>query len=282
MVTSSQIQNKKDKRIFVNNNFTVEFNSILSFISEMCEITGVYLNIKDIDDENKFSDYKIGIDATISDSLPTLIDLVVRKNKTNGATTIDKVSQIKLESLNNSASPLIYFAGFPIINAQEQIIGSLSIMDLSPKTLSTLQSKIISQSITNIQFLINLEIENNELKNNFIEREALFDSHYENSIEIVYELDENGIITDLSKNWKTILGHEKNAVVGTNFIYFIHPEDEHACMHAVRNLTERKTFKEAVTYRIRHKDDSYVWHNASLKIVKKKRILFYWTLQGHN
>jgi len=271
MVTSSPIQNKKDKNIFVNNNLTIEFKSILSFLSEICEVPTAYLIIKDVDDETKFSDYKIGVDATISAILPTLIDTVVLQNKTNGAFAIDKASEIKLESLNNSTSPLIFFAGFPIINAQEQIVGSLFIMDLNPKKFSVLQSKIISQSITNIQFLINLKIENNELQNNLVEKETLFDSHYENSTEIVYELDENGIITHLSKNWKTILGHEKNAVVGTNFIHFIHPEDEVACMNAVRNLTERKTLKEEVTYRIKHKNESYVWHTACLKIVKKRK-----------
>jgi PAS domain S-box-containing protein len=275
MVTSSQIQNKKDKRIFVNNNFTVEFNSILSFISEMCEITSVYLNIKDVDDETKFNDYKIGFDTTISDNLPTLIETVVRQNITNGISAIDKASEIKLESLTPHPSPLVFFAGFPIINAQEQIVGSLSIMDLNPKRLSALQSKIISHSITNIQFLINLKIENNELQNNCIERETLFDSHYENSAEIVYALDENGIITHLTKNWETILGHEKNDVVGTTFNYFIHPEDEEACMQAVRNLTERKTLKEEVTYRIKHKNGSYVWHTASLKIVQKRKGFYF-------
>jgi FKBP-type peptidyl-prolyl cis-trans isomerase 2 len=35
-----------------------------------------------------------------------------------------------------------------------------------------------------------------------LKEKKLFDSHYENSTEIVYELDENGIITLLSKTGK--------------------------------------------------------------------------------
>jgi hypothetical protein len=43
---------------------------------------------------------------------------------------------------------------------------------------------------------------------------------------MVYSLMKTGIITLLSKTGKTILGHEMTDVVGTNFTYFIHPEDE--------------------------------------------------------
>jgi hypothetical protein len=50
---------------------------------------------------------------------------------------------------------------------------------------------------------------NNELQNNLKRKKII--SHYENSTEIVYELDENGIIT--LQNWKTILGHEVTDVV---------------------------------------------------------------------
>jgi hypothetical protein len=69
--------------------------------------------------------------------------------------------------------------------------------------------------------------------------------HIMKTREIVYELDENGIITSF-KNWKTILGHEVTDVVGTHFNYFIHP-DVDRCMNAVENLIERKTLKEEVT-----------------------------------
>jgi hypothetical protein len=62
-----------------------------------------------------------------------------------------------------------------------------------------------------------------------LKKKILFDSHYENSTEIVYELDENGNLS--FKNWKTILGHEVTDVVGTHFNYFIHPEDVDRCMN---------------------------------------------------
>jgi PAS domain S-box-containing protein len=271
MDTSSLIKSKKNKNIFVNNSFQLELNSILSFISELCDVPNVYLNIKDIDDNNKSNDYRIEGNSTIADNLPSIMDTVIQKNRANVISTVKKASEIKLEPLNNLASPLVFFTEFSIINKSGQVVGSLSLLDINQQKLSPSQNKIICQSITNIQFLVDLKNENNELQNTLREKENLFDSHYENSTEIVYELDETGIITLLSKNWKTILGHEITDVVGTNFNCFIHPEDEDRCMQALKNLTERRTSKEEVTYRIKHINGNYVWHTATLKIVKKRK-----------
>jgi PAS domain S-box-containing protein len=271
MDTSSIIKNKKNKSIFINNSFQPELNSILLFISELCDVSNIYLNIRDIEDNDKSNDYIIEGNSTIADNIPAIMNAIVQQNKANIISTVKKASEIKLEPLNNLGSTLVFFVEFQIINKYGAVIGSLCLINLHPQKLSPIQNKIISQSITNIQFLINSKNENNELQNALIEKETLFESHYENSTEIVYELDENGIITLLSKNWKTILGHEMTDVVGTNFNYFIHPEDEDNCMHAVKNLTARITSKEEVTYRIKHKNGNYVWHTATLKIVKKKK-----------
>jgi hypothetical protein len=51
--------------------------------------------------------------------------------------------RIKLEPLNNLASPLFFFAGFSIINKHGKVIGSLSLIGLNPQNLSTVQNKII-------------------------------------------------------------------------------------------------------------------------------------------
>jgi PAS domain S-box-containing protein len=275
MEISSLKQNKKDKRDFVKKNFQNEFTSILAFISELSEAPYVYLNIKEIDNNNKSIDYKLGFSTSITDDLLSLIDMVVLQNKVHIISNSNKATQIKLRPLNSSVEPLVFFAGFPIIDTLGKVIGSLSIMDLKPKQLSKLQLKIISQSIISIQSIINLKKENNKLMNTLKEREIQFELHNENSTEITYQLDENGIITHVSKNWKTILGHNINTVIGSNFSCFVHPEDLKICRHAIKNLIEEKSFKKEVTYRIRHKDARFVWHSANLKIVKEKEGFYF-------
>jgi PAS domain S-box-containing protein len=275
METPSLTPNKKDKNIFVEKNLQNQFDSILSFISELSEIPYVYLDIKDIEDDSKSNNYRVGFNTDITDDLLSIINAIVVQNKSYIAPNSNKDADVKLGHLNNSTSALVFFAGFPITNKLGKVIGTLSIMDVKPKKLSRLQLKIISQSITNIQFLIELSNENNKLQNTLKEKESLFESHYENSIEIVYEFDENGIITSLSKNWETILGHDRSAVLGSSFTCFIHPEDMKLCMNAVGNLTESKTLKEEITYRIKQKNGNYVWHNTVLKIVNTQKEYYF-------
>ncbi|MGO4819277.1 PAS domain-containing sensor histidine kinase [Flavobacterium sp. W22_SRS_FP1] len=271
MEIPSPSQNKKDKNIFVENNFQNQFDSILSFISDLSEVPYVYLNIKDINDDSKSNNYNLGFNSDITDDLLSIIEAVAVQNKPYILPNSDKDKDVKLGYLSNNSTPLVFFAGFPVTNKLGKVIGVLSVMDVKPKILSPLQLKIISQSITNIQFLINARNENNELQNTLKEKEYLFDSHYENSVEVVYEFDEQGIITYFSKNWKTLLGHERSAVLGSSFSCFIHPDDMNICMNAVVNLTERKTLKEEITYRIKQQNGSYVWHSAILKIVDTKK-----------
>ncbi len=271
METPSLTQNKKDKNIFIENNFQNQFDSILSFVSELSEVPYVYLNIKDINDDSKSNNYNVGFYTDITNELLYIIDTVVVQNKPYIIPNSKKDSEVKLGHLNDSTSALVFFAGFPITNKLGKVIGTLSIMDVKQKKLSSLQLKIISQSISNIQFQIELSKENNKLQSTLQEKKHRFDFHYENSIEIIYELDENGIIIHSSGNWKTILGHDLNEVVGSNFRCFIHPEDINTCMHALKSLMERKILKEEITYRIKQKKGNYVWHNTVLKIVDTKK-----------
>jgi PAS domain S-box-containing protein len=275
MEMSSLNQNKKGENIFVKSDFQNEFNSILSFLSELSEVPYVYLNIKDVDDNCKPHDYTIGFNSPITDNLLSILDVVVLQNKAHIISDNDKASEITMGHLNNSPSPLVFFAGFPIVNTLGKVIGSLGIMDLKPKNLTPLQLKIISQSIINIQSIINLMDQNTELQNTINYKTIQFEIHNENSIEITYQLDENGIITQVSKKWETILGHKTQTIIGTNFIEFIHPEDLKICTQALKNLIERKTLNEEVSYRIKHLNGSFVWHSTILMIVNKENGFYF-------
>lgn len=273
METSAFIQNRTDKINFTKNNYKNEFNSILLFLSEVCEVPYVYLTIKGVN--NKTKDYRIGFDNSVSDDVLSMLDTVTLQNKSRVFSSDDTVSKIKLALLNNSKSHFAFFAGFPILNQNGSVIGSLSLMDLVPQKIKALQSKIITQSILNIQSIINLMDQNTELQNTINDKTIQFEIHNANSIEITYQLDENGLITQVSKKWETILGHKTQTIIGTNFIEFIHPEDLKICTQAVKNLIEHKTSKEELTYRIKHLSGNFVWHSAILTIVNTKNGFYF-------
>ncbi|EIA09097.1 PAS domain S-box protein [Flavobacterium frigoris] len=271
METSAFIQNKTDEINFTKNKN--EFNSILLFLSEVCEVPYVYLTIKGVN--NKTKDYRIGFDNSVSDDVLSMLDTVTLQNKSSVFSSDNKVSKIKLALLNNSESHFAFFAGFPILNQNGSVVGSLSLMNLVPHKITALQNKVIAQSIINIQSIINLMDQNTELQNNINDKTIQFEIHNANSIEITYKLDDNGIITEVSKKWETILGHKTQTIIGTNFTEFIHPEDLKICTQAVKNLIEHKTRKEELTYRIKHLSGNFVWHSAILTIVNTKNGFYF-------
>ena len=274
-MATSIIENKRDIKNFYTTNSLNEFNSILSFISEICDVPYVYLNVKDLNDNSKPNEYRIGINTSITDDLLSVLDIVVLQNKPFVFLNNNKTSSFKLDLLNNSSTEVAFFAGFPIVNKYNSVIGSLSLMDVKSKNLSKLETKIIFQSITNIQSLINLKDQNTELQNTINDKTIQFEIHNANSIEITFQLDENGIITQVSKKWEAILGHKIQTIIGTNFIEFIHPDDVKICTNTVQNLIKDKKLVEALTYRIKHKNGNYVWHSSNLKIVKLKNRFYF-------
>ena len=90
------------------------------------------------------------------------------------------------------------------------------------------------------------------------ESEERFRSFVENANDIVFTLSLDGVLTYVSPNWKEVLGHETRDVVGRHFGYFVHPEDQAACLAALeRNRNGQK--QSGLEYRVRHRDGSWRW-----------------------
>lgn len=83
----------------------------------------------------------------------------------------------------------------------------------------------------------------------------------ENSHDIIYTLDRQGILTFVSPAWTALLGHPVSEVEGRPFQEFVHPDDRAACTRILQAiLTGRHRPPRGNEYRIRHADGSWRWH----------------------
>ncbi|NWJ52221.1 MAG: PAS domain S-box protein [Bacteroidetes bacterium] len=93
------------------------------------------------------------------------------------------------------------------------------------------------------------------------------EEHYrllvENSYDIIYTLNTDGILTFISPAWTTLLGHPISQVVGKSFQIFVHPDDIVVCMLFIQNLFSTGLRQEGVEYRIQHSDGTWHWHTSS-------------------
>lgn len=94
-------------------------------------------------------------------------------------------------------------------------------------------------------------------------REQKYRLLIENSHDIIYTLDPEGVFTFVSPGWTALLGHPVNQVVGKRFHQFVHPDDIAVCEAFLRKVINKGQRKAGVEYRVRHIDGSWRWHTSN-------------------
>lgn len=95
----------------------------------------------------------------------------------------------------------------------------------------------------------------------FYKSESRYRVLVENSCDIIFSLDPDGVFTFVSPAWKSVLGHDPVDVLGRRYHEFIHPDDAAHCDTALINAFRDNTPIEE-TYRIRHLDGRWRWHTT--------------------
>lgn len=92
----------------------------------------------------------------------------------------------------------------------------------------------------------------------------------ENSHDIIYMLDKEGILTFVSPSWTVLLGHDVNDVQGKPFVPLIHPDDVPDCYRFIAKVISSGSWQDGIVYRVRHLNGEYRWHTSSWVPVRGK------------
>jgi PAS domain S-box-containing protein len=257
------MQNKRKLiKLFDTINFQQEFNSILLFISEICEVPCVFISL--VDSTGLTVKAKIGLVLMpISPNIFAFNETIIQQNK------IKIVSDINNDVSNQSENLVNFFAGFPICLNENLVIGTVCIMDTQVKELSSIQLKYLNHAVQQIQSLLKLHIENKELQETVKQQENQLQLFIDNSNEIIFEINLEGIISYASNNWTKHLGHEIKDVLGKSNASFLHPEDLENCIAFLDNVIKTPENEGELIYRILHKEGHYVWHETRLKLSQR-------------
>lgn len=95
----------------------------------------------------------------------------------------------------------------------------------------------------------------------FYKSESRYRVLVENSCDIIFSLNPDGVFTFVSPAWKSVLGHDPIDVLGRSYRDFIHPDDAAHCETALASAFRDNTAIEE-TYRIRHLDGRWRWHTT--------------------
>ncbi|MFE3870044.1 PAS domain S-box protein [Flavobacterium sp. ZS1P70] len=263
------MQNKRKLiKLFDTIDFQQEFNSILLFVSEICEVPCVFTSLIDLTGQTIKA--KIGVDLIpVATNILAFNENIIQQNK------IKIVSDINNDVSNQSENLVHFFAGLPICFNENLVIGTICIMDTKPKELSSIQLKYLDHAVQQIQSLLQLHIENRELQETIKQQENQFQLFIDNSNEIIYEINLKGIISYASNNWTKYLGYDIKEVLGKSNADFLHPEDLENCIAFLDRVIKTGENEGELIYRIRHKEGHYVWHETRLKLSLKNGSPFF-------
>jgi PAS domain S-box-containing protein len=85
----------------------------------------------------------------------------------------------------------------------------------------------------------------------------------ENSHDIIFTINKEGVFTFVSPSWNLHLGHTVNQVTGKPFVQFIHPDDIARCMVFMQSVFDTGQRQTGIEYRVKHVDGSWRWHSTN-------------------
>lgn len=88
--------------------------------------------------------------------------------------------------------------------------------------------------------------------------------HLECASELVFALDLDGCVQQLSANWRQALGVDPDGLLGQNHAWLIHSQDQPACQGAIERALASRSPQGEVEYRIRHAEGDWRWHAARI------------------
>lgn len=124
----------------------------------------------------------------------------------------------------------------------------------------------ITMLVEQLHDITNRKIDEEKLRSS----EERFRSYVENANDIIYSLSRKGYFTYVSPNWKNILGHSPDDVVGHHFEEFVHPDDIKNCLRYMYQVLKTGNALGGVEYRVRHVDGSWRWHTSTGSLLNEE------------
>ena len=98
--------------------------------------------------------------------------------------------------------------------------------------------------------------------------EAKYRQIVENAGDIIYVLDQKGIVTYISPNIKHVLGYEPQAVIGNHFSIFTHNDELVKMQEYFHRMVRGEMSQIQLEYRAKHKDTGWRWHAGIATVIK--------------
>ena len=101
------------------------------------------------------------------------------------------------------------------------------------------------------------------MEENLRESEAKYRLLVDNSYDLIWTLNADGVFTYVSPSWKRILGYEPSYMIGKSFQPLVHPDDVDLCNKFLLQTIQLRKQIPGLRYRVLRADGAWRWHEAS-------------------
>jgi len=109
---------------------------------------------------------------------------------------------------------------------------------------------------------VGMFLDRNKITSQLRESEEKYRHLIENSHDIIYTINSDGILNYVSPAWTTLLGHPIADVTNKSFQDFVHPDDIPHCLEWIEKVINSSQPQDGVEYRVKHLDGHYCWHTS--------------------
>lgn len=148
----------------------------------------------------------------------------------------------------------------PIFNADREVLGTINILYDQVHHPQPYEMEFVNVAA----HLASIAIERSKAEERLRKSEARFRALIEKSADGIALTDENGIFLYASQSAYRILGYSPDEIIGKTAEQRIHPEDWQRLSETAHGLSGRQGSSDTVRYRVRHKNGTWLWVEATL------------------
>jgi PAS domain S-box-containing protein len=252
-----------------------EFDALTFIASQICAVPVAVINL--VDEKRVWLKSKIGIK-----------ELEMPRNQSFCSETIKQKELLLVEDLEKDARfsslPLVvdnpkfrFYAGAPLISPLGNVLGTLCIMDMMPRSLTEKQRAALLELsrlvVSQLETRRTVRQLNTTLDDKRRVEQALRDSQQEykhiidSANELIYRTDENGLITFFNPAATRLLKYSQDELIGHHYLELVQPSHR----RSVERFYSVQFFKkEPVTSRevpALAKDGSTVWLGQNVQLL---------------
>ncbi|WNH12460.1 PAS domain-containing protein [Thalassobellus suaedae] len=251
-----------------------KFDDLAKLMAMTCDVPIALITF--MDDKNQYFKSRYGIDFTENPIENSFCNHILKTpNKVTEISNLRKDNSVSQNPFIVNNPKLSFYAGYPLINADGYLLGSICLYGFQVKKLSNTQKdalKIIAQQIIELLELRKSQLFIDEAKN----KRLLDNVNLKKGIDAIglatWEWNITTNVCQFSNGWAELLGYKLSELEPTNFqtwVDLVHPDDISIASDNYYNALIKHDNILDVEFRMRKKDGKYLWIQSKGKTIKK-------------